>query len=214
MYTDCTVLFSSAQAHFTKENKNMFAFQTYWRQVPQYKCMQTGVLLPCTQVQLGQAKCVRNKTQQKTSEKKVSLFFTVYYHFLMQSNKSQLGNFRGFPTYKSMRLVVIRCTVEYISCPCVHKISWIVQLVLRQKYLRQNVIKGLTTTFAKPQVEKVIKSLCIYTFTNVTWKVVNNWPLQRTGTYWSKTGNRNMLLRQETKLLQRGSGFIYCSMRT
>ena len=29
MYTDCTVLFSSAKAHFTKENKNMFAFQTF-----------------------------------------------------------------------------------------------------------------------------------------------------------------------------------------
>jgi hypothetical protein len=28
MYTECTVLFSSAHAHFTKENKNMFAFQT------------------------------------------------------------------------------------------------------------------------------------------------------------------------------------------
>jgi hypothetical protein len=28
MYTECTVLFSSAQAHFTKENKKIFAFQT------------------------------------------------------------------------------------------------------------------------------------------------------------------------------------------
>jgi hypothetical protein len=28
MYTECTVLLSSAQAHFTKENKNMFALHT------------------------------------------------------------------------------------------------------------------------------------------------------------------------------------------
>jgi hypothetical protein len=38
---------------------------------------------------------------------------------------------------------------------------------------------------------------------SVTWKIVDNRPLQETGTYWSKTGNRNLMLRQE--LLQHGN---------
>jgi hypothetical protein len=33
----------------------------------------------------------------------------------------------------------------------------------------------------------------------------DNWPLQKAGTYWSKIGNRNVLLRQETELLQHGN---------
>ena len=53
LMTEFTVLFRLARVHFTKETKNMFAFQTSTD--ARFKCMQTGALLPRTQVQLGQA---------------------------------------------------------------------------------------------------------------------------------------------------------------
>ena len=35
---------------------------------------------------------------------------------------------------------------------------------------------------------------------DLTWKLDGDWPLQETGTNWSKTGSRNLLLRQDIEL--------------
>ena len=58
-----------------------------------------------------------------------------------------------------MRLVVISCTLEYNSCPFVHNISWIAQLLQRQKYWRQNVNRRLTMPTLKLEVQ-VYRNCC------------------------------------------------------
>jgi hypothetical protein len=47
---------------------------------------------------------------------------------------------------------------------------------------------------------------CLKKINNLTWKLVVDWSLQEAGTNWPKTGNRNVLLRQDMEIHQHGSG--------
>ena len=97
--------------------------------------------------------------------------------------------------------------MEYNSCPCVRTIYRIVQLGPRQKYWIQNAYGGLPTTNKKPKKTYLAWKNVFRNWKNHTLlKLVEDWPLQETGTNWWKTVNWNMLLRQDV------SEWIYCGI--
>ena len=92
---------------------------TDWCTVALYNST-TGPSMVCApQVSTKRLKLTQICLYQKMSEKKVSLFFNFKWTLFLAIF------WYDQPTYESMLLVVISCTVEYNSCTCVHKISWI-----------------------------------------------------------------------------------------
>ena len=128
----------------------------YWRQVPQYKCTQTGVLLPCTTVQLGQAWCVHHKSQRKGCSslnlawiQKCQLKKTIFLYNFLIFEQEHIEN-KVFTKLKLMNIVWCSRLLEdkHSSQTCIS--SGCLDSILDSKVDRNSIEKrGLSYSFGR-----------------------------------------------------------------